>query len=88
VHLILKAPQCSTHLVHGPRWYEHRVPQELDHGPALDPVLIQQPLPLLPAQVRALLSDWVLVQHGVRSLLGEEGGEGGRGELDFTTRAF
>lgn len=59
----------SIYLVHGPCWYQYRVSQELDYSPALNSVLIQQPLTLLPAQVQALLSDWVLVQRHVQSLL-------------------
>lgn len=57
------------YLEHGSCWDEHRVSQELDDGPALDVVLIQQPLALLPAQVGALLPDWVLLQRHVLSLL-------------------
>lgn len=57
------------YLEHGSCWDEHRVSQELDDGPALDVVLIQQPLALLPAQVGALLSDRVLLQRHVQPLL-------------------
>lgn len=60
---------CFIYLVHGPCWYEYRVSQELNYSPSLDSVFIQQPLTLLPAQVQALLSDWVLVQGHVQSLL-------------------
>lgn len=59
----------TTYLVHRACWYKNRVSQELNYSPALDSMLIQQPLTLLPAQVPALLSDWVLVQWHVQSLL-------------------
>lgn len=65
----MSASDSVTYLEHGPCWYEHRVAEELNYSPALHVVLIQQPLTLLPAQVRALLSDWVLVQRHVQSLL-------------------
>lgn len=68
---------CGAHLVHGPCWDHHRVPQELDHGPALNPVLVQEPLALLPAQVKTLVSDWVLVQGDVQSLFLTKLGWGG-----------
>ena len=61
--------EVCVYLVHGPRWNQNRVSQELHHGPALHPVLLQQLLPLLPAQVPALLSDWVLLSGHVQSLL-------------------
>lgn len=67
-----------THLVHGACRKKNRVSQELDHAPALDPVLIQQPLALLPAQVPAVLPDRVLVRRHVQPLLLTElEGEGG-----------
>ncbi len=61
--------EYSIYLVHGPCWYKYRVSQELNYSPALNSIFIQQPLTLLPAQVQALLSDWVLVQRHVQSLL-------------------
>lgn len=59
----------GLYLEHGSCWDEHRVSQELDDGPALDVVLVQQPLALLPAQVGALLPDRVLLQRHVQTLL-------------------
>lgn len=60
---------CGGYLVHGARGNEDGVSKELDDGPSVDSVLIQQPLPLLPAQVPGLLSDRVLVLGRVGSLL-------------------
>lgn len=63
------ACKYTAYLVHSPCWYEDRVSQELNYSPTLNSMLIQQPLTLLPAQIPALLSDWVLVQGHVQSLL-------------------
>lgn len=55
--------------MHGPCRYKDRVSQELNYRPPLNSVLFQQPLPLLPAQVPAVLSNGVLVQQNVQLLL-------------------
>lgn len=60
---------CGKYLMHGPCRYKDRVSQELNDCPALDAMLIQQPLTLLPAQVPCVLSDGVLVQRHVQTLL-------------------